>query len=174
MAEADKKLDEEGDVHEGQGEKKPLPLKMIIISVLALCLIGGGFFAWKSGMFSKKSGEETAVAEKATEEKGEAVSIGVIFEMDDFVVNLSGGSGNNYLKAKINLELGSEEAKAEAEKRVTQFRDSIITLLSGKTYEEVTTLEGKAQMKVEIMTILNELLKTGKVTNVYFSDFIVQ
>ena len=30
------------------------------------------------------------------------------------------------------------------------------------------------QLRVEIMALLNQYLKTGKVTNIYFTEFIVQ
>ena len=97
-----------------------------------------------------------------------------MYELESFIVNLSGGSGNNYLKIKISLELNKEELKTELEKRLPQFRDAILSLLSSKTYTEVKTLEGKSQIRAEIMATMNQYLKTGKITNVYFSDFIVQ
>jgi flagellar protein FliL len=177
MAEKTKKPAEEQVEKEGQeaqeGEpKKGLPLNLIIIGVLVLCLMGGGFYAWKSGLISKFTGKKEAAVEKKTEtEKSE---IGSIYELESFIVNLSGGSGNNYLKIKISIELNKEELKIELEKRLPQFRDAILSLLSSKTYSEVKTIEGKSQIRAEIMTIMNQYLKTGKITNVYFSDFIVQ
>jgi len=177
MAEKTKKPAEEQVAKEGQeaqeGEaKKGLPLNMIIIGILVVCLAGGGFYAWKSGLISKLTGKTEAATEKKIE-TGKSET-GAMFELESFIVNLSGGSGNNYLKIKINLEINKEELKTELEKRLPQFRDAILSLLSSKTYTEVKTLEGKAQIRAEIMTTLNQYLKTGKVTNVYFSDFIVQ
>jgi len=171
MAE-EKKSDEEKEGQEGQegAPKKGLPVKLIIIGVLAICLIGGGFFAWKSGLFSRLSGKK----EVKTEAKAGVIEIGPIYEMEDFIVNLSGGTGNNYLKVKVSLELDSEIVNAEVVKRLAQLRDSILTLLSSKTYDEVKTPEGKYQIRAEIIANLNQYLKTGKITNVYFSDFIVQ
>jgi len=176
MAEKGKKPDKEQEGQEVQEEqgapKKGFPLKIIIICILGLCLIGGGLFVWKGGVLSKLSGKEKAKTETKTE--GENIEIGAIYELETFIVNLSGGTGNNYLKVKISLELGGEIVKAEVEKRLPQFRDSILTLLSSKTYEDVKTLEGKSQIRAEILTTLNQYLKTGKITKVYFGDFIVQ
>jgi len=181
MAEKTKKPVEDKEEKEGQEGKKDvqpkkgLPINIIIISILALCLVGGGFFVWKTGLLSKFTGKEDAETGAKTEEtEGAAVDIGAINELETFIVNLSGDSGNHYLKVKISLELDSENLKIEIEKRLPQFRDSILTLLSSKTIEDVKTLEGKAQIRAEIMTILNQYLKTGKITNVYFGDFIVQ
>lgn len=177
MAEKAKKTDEEQVEQEGKegqeaAPKKGLPINIIVTAVLALCIIGGGLYVWKGGLLSKFTGKSEARTEEKTESAAEEVS--AIFELETFIVNLSGGAGNNYLKIKISLELNKETLKEEIEKRLPQFRDAILTLLSSKTYEDVKTLEGKAQMRAEIITMLNQYLKTGKITNVYFGDFIVQ
>ena len=179
MAEKPKKIEEQKqdqEVQEREQEpktKKGLPINIIISVILAFCLIGGGLFVWKAGLISKFSGKKA----KAQTEKADASAsneIGAIYELETFIVNLAGGAGNNYLKVKINLEMDKATLKDEIDKRLPQFRDSILTLLSGKTYQEVKTLEGKSQIRIEIITMLNQYLKTGKVTNIYFGDFIVQ
>ena len=176
MAEKAKKPTEEQTEVEGkEGQEaaspKGFPLNIIVIGILALCLAGGGLYVWKGGLLSKFSGKKEASTSQAGSEKSE---IGSIYELEAFIVNLTGGAGNNYLKVKINLELNNAELKTEMDKRLPQFRDAILSLLSSKTYSEVKTLEGKSQIRAEILTTLNQYLKTGKITNVYFSDFIVQ
>jgi flagellar FliL protein len=183
MAEKSKKKDEvkedkdEQETEQEAAPKKGLPVNIIIIGILALCLVGGGLFVWKSGLISKftgKDGAKTEETEDAEETEGAAGEIGSIYELETFIVNLSGDSGNHYLKVKVSLEMSNAELNLEIEKRLPQFRDSILTLLSSKTMEDVRTLEGKAQIRAEIMTILNQYLKAGRITNVYFGDFIVQ
>lgn len=176
MAEKTKRNEDEQEGQEGQVEaqpKKGLPVNIIVISILALCLVGGGLFVWKAGIISKFTGKDGAKAE-TEETDSTSGEIGAIYEMETFIVNLSGDSGNHYLKVKMSLELTSESVNVEIEKRIAQFRDSILTLLSSKTMQDVKSLEGKAQIRAEVITILNQYLKTGKVTNVYFGDFIVQ
>jgi flagellar basal body-associated protein FliL len=36
------------------------------------------------------------------------------------------------------------------------------------------SLEGKYQLREELIAMLNQHLKSGKVENIYFTDFIVQ
>jgi flagellar protein FliL len=182
MAEKAKKKEEDLKEKNGQDEeqesepKKGLPINIIIIGILALCLVGGGLFVWKAGLISKFTGGKavTEEPEKAKAEGSAEGEIGSIYELETFIVNLSGTNGNHYLKVKVSLELSNAELTTEIEKRLPQFRDSILTLLSSKTMDDVKTLEGKAQMRAEIMTLLNQYLKKGKITNVYFGDFIVQ
>jgi flagellar protein FliL len=176
MAEKAKKPGEEQVEQEGKegqesAPKKGLPINIIVTCVLALCIIGGGLYVWKGGVLSKFTGKSEARTEEKTES---AAEVSAVYDLETFIVNLSGGAGNNYLKIKITLELNNELLKEELDKRLPQFRDAILTLLSSKTYEDVKTLEGKAQIRAEIITMLNQYLKTGKITNVYFGDFIVQ
>jgi flagellar FliL protein len=62
----------------------------------------------------------------------------------------------------------------EINKRLPQVRDSILTLLSSKSNDDINTLEGKYQLRAEILTSVNQYLKTGKIKNIYFTDFIIQ
>jgi flagellar protein FliL len=174
MAEKEKdEKEKEGEASNAEEapKRKKIPINLIVIGILGLCLIGGGIFVWKSGIFSK-GGDESDIETKSGTENQEL--IGPILTLDTFIVNLIGDRGKNYLKAKVELELDSEPTTAELNKRLPQIRDSILTLLSSKSNEDINTLEGKFQLRAEIMTSINQYLKTGKVKNVYFTDFIIQ
>jgi flagellar FliL protein len=175
--EEEKKVEEKQE--EGQEEpqeespKKKLPLNIIIICILVLCVLGGGFFVWKSGLLSglsKKDDIEFSESDISDIRK----EIGPIYSMDTFIVNLIGGQGKNYLKTKIDLEMDNLRLQDEINRRLPQFRDAILTMLSSKTHEDIKTLEGKFQLRAEIISILNQYLNTGKIRNVYFTDFIIQ
>jgi len=171
MAEEEKKELEEKEQEtqeEGAPERKKLPINLIIIGILALCLLGGGIYVWKSGIISRNSNEAALDEQKDNQE------MGPIYSLDTFIVNLVGGRNKNYLKAKVELELDSEKTTAEINKRLPQVRDVILTMLSSKSNEDINTLEGKFQLRAEIISAINQNLKTGKVKSVYFTDFIVQ
>lgn len=172
MAEQEKDVKEEQEGQETQAEEGPkrrkVPINLIIICILGLSLLGGGLYVWKSGLLSKKSNTADI------EESGDSQEIGPIYSLETFIVNLVGGRGKNYLKAKVELELDSDKTTTEINKRLPQIRDAILTMLSSKSNEDINTLEGKFQLRAEIISTLNQFLKTGKVRNVYFTDFIVQ
>ncbi len=150
------------------------PLKLIVLALLMVLLLGGGAFAWKTGILNNMigRGETNKVAKKIS--KIEKPDIGPIYPMEAFIVNLMEPMGKRYLKVKIELELDKEELRSEVGKRLPQFRDGILTLLSSKSFKEVNDLSGKYQLRAEILGMLNGYLKTGKVKNVYFTEFIVQ
>jgi flagellar FliL protein len=55
-----------------------------------------------------------------------------------------------------------------------QIRDAILLLVGNKTFEELQDLEGKKQLKAEIMSKINGILQTGKVKAIFFTEFVVQ
>jgi flagellar FliL protein len=165
----EKEKETDAEKSEEDPKRKKVPINIIIIIILGLCLIGGGVFVWKSGLFSK--GADESGIESGNKEKEQ---IGPILSLDTFIVNLIGERNKNYLKAKIELELDSERTIVEINKRLPQIRDSILTLLSSKSSSDINTLEGKYQLRAEILTSINQFLKTGKIKNIYFTDFIIQ
>jgi flagellar FliL protein len=172
---AEEEIVEEGqEEQETQVEEQPkrskFPVKFIIIGIVAISFIAGGIFVFKSGLLSGLSSE----SEAALVDENKAPEMGPIYPLDTFIVNLVGGRGKNYLKAKIELELDNEKTITVIDKRLPQLRDSILTMLSSKAHEDINTLEGKFQLRAEIISTLNQYIHDGKVQNVYFTDFIVQ
>lgn len=171
MAEEERK---EGTEPQGEPKGKKSPIKLIILALVIVLLMGGGAFAWKTGMLSSVLGgknEKKAAGEVKDNSSGD---IGPIYAMDPFIVNLNEPLGERYLKVKVELEMDKESLKAEMDKRLPQFRDGILTLLSSKSYKDISDLSGKYQLRAEILGMVNGYLKTGKVRNVYFTEFIVQ
>jgi len=171
--------EEEKDLNEnwmesiGEKAKKGFPVKIFVIAISALLLLGGGTFFWKMGVFST-SGEAAQTEESESPGmKSAKKDIGPMHPLDTFIVNLVGHE-KTYLKAKIELELDSENTIPEINRRLPQLRDDILTTLSSKSFEDICTLEGKYQLRAELKVSLNQRLTTGKVTNIYFTEFIVQ
>lgn len=70
----------------------------------------------------------------------------------------------------------AEKAFNEAiRKFVPAIEDAVIGVLSSKTYAEVATAEGREQVKREIKDRVQRVVgDEQQVTNVYFTDFVVQ
>ena len=128
---------------------------------------------WKSGLMGKIAGKSPEAVAAKEEDSGKP-DIGPIYNLETFIVNLADPRGKKYLKVRIDLELDHEEVKDEIDKRLPQFRDTVLTLLSSKYYEDINVLEGKLQLRAEIISMLNQYLRTGTITNLYFTEFIVQ
>ena len=156
----------------GGGRKK---LVVMVAAVLVLLLAGGA--AWYFLVYKKAEAARQAEASKAAaiaKTVPEEAQIGPMVEIKEFVVNIIGQDVSHYVKASMSLELDREATLDEVNKRMPQIRDAILLLIGNKTSEELQDIQGKNQVKAEVKSKINSFLKTGKVNNVYLTDFVVQ
>ena len=168
---------DENDLEEEKEEdpkKKGFPMKIILLCVVFLLVAGGGFFVWKSGLLGKFSDESKKLVAEKTADATTKVDIGPIYSLDEFIVNLADAGGKRYLKIRLDLELNGENVKEEIGRRLPQLKDGVLTLLSSKRFEDINEMEGKSQLRAELLSELNQHVATGIITNIYFIEFIVQ
>ncbi|MGD9332675.1 MAG: flagellar basal body-associated FliL family protein [Desulfobacterales bacterium] len=142
------------------------------VALLFMALVGGGFFMMWTKIASLLPEEE--IVEEVIEEEEEVETIGEMFPLDTFVVNLADASGKRYLRATMQLELTPEESVANFEQRLPQIRDVVLTILPTKQFDEIRTVDGKTALRTEIIDQLNELLNGESVANIYFTEFVIQ
>lgn len=162
----------ESEVDKSGGKKKLL----IIIAAAVVVLLGGGIGTWWFLHHEKPAPKE----EKAPEHQvtvpavGQPAAIGPMVNIDEFIVNIISGDAAHYVKASLTVELNNDLVKAEVEQRMPQMRDAILLLIGNRTYEELQDLQGKKQLKAELLSTINSFLKTGQVVSIYFTNFVVQ
>ena len=172
MAE-DEDILKELEAAEDTGGKKKLGMIIGIIVGLAV-LGGGGYYAYTNFFQEKPVEEKPAEGEEAKEEVEEDLNVGVMFALDPFVVNLAGSEGKRFLKVTISLELSTPEVHVEIKENIHKVTDSILVLLSSKTFEDVYSIQGKFKLKDEITTRVNRFLVVGHIKDAYFTEFIIQ
>jgi flagellar FliL protein len=159
--------DRKEEVEEPEQEvapKKKSNIKWIIIGAVIFLLIASltiaGFFFFKQTAAHKAPVEKPAVL--------------TIWPMDAFIINLAESNGERYLKLVVQLEVSDQSVTPELEQFKPRLRDSILDLLTQKTYKELMDLSGKQRLREDIAGRVNNMLTKGKVTKVYFTDFVVQ
>jgi len=164
-----------------EAPKKKGKLGLILIIAIVLILAGGGayvwFFIWNAPSETAAGTNQASGEERSnTARSGSATSpeIGPLFPFRSFIVNLQEREGERYLKVTVELEMEQETLKDELTKRTPQIQDTIIALLSSKSYEEISSLSGKQVLKAEIKARVNRVLTTGSIRRVYFTEFVVQ
>lgn len=140
--------------------------------------------SWGGGKKEKSEGASEAKVEEKAEGGSHGASGGKegaaagaaanIFPMEPFIVNIYDGQELRYLRVKVEFETATADAKNEIELRQAPLRDAILVLLTTKTLQDVQDLQGKNQLRDEIMVAINKILPPGKVSRVYFTDFVVQ
>ena len=106
-------------------------------------------------------------------ERAREVTIGPTYSLGDFVVNLTAGRGYQYIQASIVVEVSTENVIDELEKRSPQIRDCIIAILRDQTVADIEEADAQT-IKNRIMASLNSLLYTGQITQVWFTQLVVQ
>jgi flagellar FliL protein len=119
-----------------------------------------------------EGGKEGAAAGGAKE--GAAGATTNIYPLDPFIVNIYDGQELRYLKVRVELEMVGQGVKPELDARLAPIRDAILVLLSTKTLQEIQDIQGKTQLKDEILGAVNKHIPPGKIAKVYFTDFVVQ
>ena len=151
--------------------------KLLIVLFILILLIGaaiGAVIFLAPGIIpdSLKFWAEKGAGKK--EKETEKKSQGYIYGMDPFVVNLADQGRPKYLKIRMSIESQEMKVNEEYGKRLPQLRDMILTVLSSKSYGEISDSEGKMKLREEIITKLNRLLRTFQVKTLYFTEFMIQ
>lgn len=175
----------------------PKKSKMMLIVILLLVVVAGagGFFGWKyfksakadttaqaasSGHDDEESGDEER-PKKGKKKNKKALEKepggGATVNFEPFLANLADKEASRYVKASIRLLVANKESAetiAKGETLMPRLRDTILTLLSAKTAEEITSNDGKEKLKKEILEKVNEYLPEEGAEEVFFTDFVVQ
>ncbi len=160
---------------EGGGSKKKMFIIIgaavavaLILGVVAFMLLGKG-----GKKEAPKDGAKTEAHGGAAPAGGATPGVSSMYPLEPFIVNIYDGQELRYLKVKVEIEM-SAAVKGELDARLAPIRDAILILLSAKTLQDIQDVQGKNQLKEEIMTALNKILPPGKIAKVYFTDFVVQ
>jgi flagellar protein FliL len=167
------------DENDGE-EKKEKPSgggkkKLIIIILAVLILVGGGVGAFLAmGGKGHEGDEESSDGEEAEEEAEheEEAAPAFVQPLEPFIVNLQ--VKGSFLKTTIQLRFSTPEPPPHIENEIPKVRDSVIRILTGKAASDILSAEGKETLREEIRDAVNEALGGEDVTEIYFTEFIVQ
>ncbi len=168
----------------------PFPLVPFLIAVvfsvvLAVSGIAGVLF-WmvRSGRIAKAA-VPTALVAPAPVAMSAAKSRAV--SMEPMLVNLADPGGQSYLRIGIVLRLeemsAGKERKDEAastkggkvvDESEAALRDVALTVISNETAEQLLSLEGKEALKQNLKAAMDKAVPGLKVSEVFFTDFLVQ
>ena len=159
------KKEETEEQEEQPVPKKKFSWKWVIITLAAVAIIAVGGIA--GFHFFAKSESKKPDAKQPP-------AVVSFWPMDAFVVNIADTNGERYLKIVVQLEVSGASVVPELEQLKPRLRDSILDLLTTKSYKELMDSAGKQRLREDIAGRINNILSSGKVTKVYFTDFVVQ
>lgn len=182
MAEEEKKEAAEVETPEVPNRGKRVAVAVAgIVGLLIVVGVPAGYFLLKEE--PKEVQEVTPEMSAEPQHKPEGIDdseeqleegeepLGAIVPFDTFLVNLSGGK---YARAQIQVEFETLDVPRRFYTRAVPIRDSIISLLTQMTAENLETLKGKDKLRAEIRSVINAALRKEEVKRVYFTQFVIQ
>jgi len=119
--------------------------------------------------------EETPEGEEAAAAEAQQNAVQDVFlKLDPFIVNLKGNGMKRYLKTSIAIEVEQNIVKKELEMLIPKVRDTILFVLTSKSYNDLFSNEGKIALKHELIAHINRILTSGTIKAIYITDFIIQ
>ena len=157
-------MSESDQVAASPARKSKTPLMAGVSGVVLLAVIVG---AW---LLHQKSAA-------ASLQEGMQARARATVHLESFIVNLSDRDEKSFLRIGIDLGLAKEPKKSEANSSVNvipNVRDVIIGVLTSYKADDLLTPQGKQQLKNDLLKSLNERAPDLQVSEIYFTDFLVQ
>ncbi|MCJ7601649.1 MAG: flagellar basal body-associated FliL family protein [Desulfobulbaceae bacterium] len=99
---------------------------------------------------------------------------GELLELEPFIVNLADPGTKRYMKLKLAIELDSKELLTKAKQLTPKFRDQVILILTKLSVDDVMTPESKMKLRDELVEKINDIFQPAKISNLYFTELVVQ
>jgi flagellar FliL protein len=100
-------------------------------------------------------------------------SMGPTTSLGEFTVNLA--DNKSFVRATIVIELGNKKVEKELKERDAQIKHNIISTLRSTKPDQIADANGGMNnLSVKVKDNINSLLNSGAVTNVYFTQFVIQ
>jgi len=186
----------------GFNANKLIIVNTITTVLVCLLFIGANYLIQDKLLSTKLSHISAGDSENTAAEEEESSAPGLILDLGEFILNLNDVKVRRYLKVNVALELsrldtdpnphaapsgggghghGSEPVdpmkviEQEMEQYKPAIRDAIISTLSSKTAEELSSIAGKDLAKEEIKESVDAIFAGHReVQRVSFGTFIIQ
>lgn len=126
-------------------------------------------FSWNRFMknWQRKKDDQENSEESADKQLGELIELG------EFSIELE---GNKQIETVVVLEVDSEETVKYIKNNELKIKDNIITILKSYNYDKLShnSKEILEKSRKEIINVINKGLDTGKITDVFYTEFILQ
>lgn len=171
---------------EGEKPKKKLDILSLstigLIAINLVCVVSMGLFVKKltgrigelQTQVSEMEKPEAPVEEEKEKSLGKEMAPpvqGTLYPMESFLVNISSDQGPKFLQTQMELELPDPGLEDEITRKKAALRDAIIVLLSSRSYKDLKEQGGLKKLRADILRSINGLLSTGKVREIYFTQF---
>jgi flagellar FliL protein len=99
---------------------------------------------------------------------------GPLLALESMVTNLADPDSDRYLKVSMQVRVTGEAAKAEVEAYLVPVRNQILLYLSSLTIADTSGADNKREIQKKVKRLANEAMPSSRITQVYFTEFVIQ
>ncbi len=97
------------------------------------------------------------------------------YMVEDLVINPAGTRGKRFLRLGVALETrDGPEVLTEMQTRSAQMRDLLIQRFSARTIDELSDPTVREEIRLQCIDEINANLTSGTISNLYFTDYVLQ
>jgi|SRR5690554_4759451 len=96
------------------------------------------------------------------------------YQMEELVVNPANTNGKRYLLVEISMEIDDIKHIPLLEKNQMKLKQEIIETLSVRTISELIKVQGREELRSEIIDLINSTIGVQTVRNLYFTKYVMQ
>lgn len=194
----------EKDKQQEGGSSNSIIINIVTTAIICVIFIGVNYFLQSNLLTNHLKSVTAGQTDEESEENLDKPQKGIVVELGDFTMNLSDIEPRRYLKAEVAIEVTNPEPLPAAEEQPKEsgghgghgapaatnpkdaiieemeqykpaIRDAVITVLSSKTSDELSTTAGKELAKQQISESINGIFDGEReVIRVSFGQFIMQ
>jgi flagellar FliL protein len=142
------------------GKKKGLLI--IVLAVLLLVALGGGaawyFLGHKKADATADEGGGESGSHKADKKKKKGAEKPIFVTLESVTVNLSDPGAEHFMQIGIDLKVADAHVADDIKLHMPEIRNGLLLLLSSKKSQDVSTVDGKNQLRAEIREVVNKPL----------------
>lgn len=152
----------------------------ILLAILALVVglaVGGLVGVFGVGpILAKRIAVETLATPVSRDVgfAGQSKEPGVIYQLENLIVNPAGSQGTRFLLVTLAVELDDPVTAAELERREAAARDAVLRVLGSKTATELADITAREALKAELLETLTGVVGAGEVRRLYLPQFVIQ
>ena len=164
-----------GDLAKGEAQAKPAGgRKKLILLALPLLLGGVGAGLWFSGILPGLPGQAPPPAVEAAAEPAPVNRQPVFVAMPDITANLNAPGRRAFIRVRSQVEVAGTQDAAALQAAMPRLVDLFTTYLREIRPEELRGSAGTHRLREELIARANVAAAPARVTDVLFSEILVQ
>lgn len=150
-------------------------LPLFIVQLVAVYFITANILMPKIQSHSTSVQNDSVKVDHPAEDTVAHVDLGkFIYVVEDLIINPAGTDGKRLLLSSLGFDLPNEKYQSELKEKEILVKDAIISVLGSKDMTQLSNSSYRDTLRIQITQKLNRLIPNVKISNVYFSKYILQ